>query len=215
MICGMTPKRYRCSGFAPVERTPSICLSSTRCAASAKPKLGAQVVVAPVWCRERSQMAELAGKFAGIVVVSVPDERTDDLTAELDTLTAQGLLDVTVAIAANDGPTDHDDFLQLHLIGQDRPGIIREIAGALAQRNVSIEELETSASSAPMSGEASRAWRSKSPSHRPAVRGVPASTGLEPRSTRWRSASDANTRPCWSGARSSTSRRRRWRSRAW
>jgi hypothetical protein len=30
-------------------------------------------------------MARLAGKFAGIVVVSVPDERTDDLTAELDT----------------------------------------------------------------------------------------------------------------------------------
>jgi glycine cleavage system regulatory protein len=98
-------------------------------------------------------MARLAGKFAGIVVVSVPDERTDDLTAELDTLTAQGLLDVTVAIAANDGPTDHDDFLQLHLIGQDRPGIISEIASALAQRNVSIEELETSSSSAPMSAE--------------------------------------------------------------
>ena len=30
---------------------------------------------------ERSQMAELAGKFAGIVVVSVPAERTDELTA--------------------------------------------------------------------------------------------------------------------------------------
>jgi glycine cleavage system regulatory protein len=98
-------------------------------------------------------MARLAGKFAGIVVVSVPDERTDDLTAELDTLTAQGLLDVTVANAANDGPVDPDSFLQLHLIGQDRPGIIREIAGALARRNVSIEELETSAASAPMSGE--------------------------------------------------------------
>jgi glycine cleavage system regulatory protein len=102
---------------------------------------------------DRSHMARLAGKFAGIVVVSVPDDLTDDLTAELDTLTAQGLLDVTVAIAANDGPTDHDDVLELHLIGQDRPGIIREVAGALAQRNVSIVELETSASSAPMSGE--------------------------------------------------------------
>ena len=102
---------------------------------------------------DRSHMARLAGKFAGIVVVSVPDERTDDLTAELDMLTAQGLLDVTVAIAANDGPPSPDDFLQLHLVGQDRPGIIREIAGALAQRNVSIEELETSATSAPMSGE--------------------------------------------------------------
>lgn len=103
---------------------------------------------------DRSHMARLAGKFAGIVVVSVPDDRVDDLTAELGTLTAQGLLDVNVAIAAADGAAAaHDEVLHLHLIGQDRPGIIREVARALAQRNVSIEELETSASSAPMSGE--------------------------------------------------------------
>ncbi len=102
---------------------------------------------------DRSHMARLAGKFAGIVVVSVPDERTDELTAELGTLTARGLLDVTVALAAADGPREHEKLLALHLIGQDRPGIVREIAGALAQRNVSIEELETFASSAPMSGE--------------------------------------------------------------
>ena len=102
---------------------------------------------------DRSHMARLAGKFAGIVVVSVPDERTDELTAALGTLTAQGLLDVTVAIAANSSPEDRDELLGLHLIGQDRPGIIREVASALAQRNVSIEELQTTASSAPMSGE--------------------------------------------------------------
>ena len=102
---------------------------------------------------DRSHMARLAGKFAGIVVVSVPDGHTDALTAELDTLTAKGLLDVSVAIASADAPQTHDELLQLHLVGQDRPGIVREIAGALAQRNVSIEELETSASSAPMSGE--------------------------------------------------------------
>ncbi len=102
---------------------------------------------------DRSHMARLAGKFAGIVVVTVPDERAGELTAELGTLAAQGLLDVTVAIAAADGPLVHDKFLALHLIGQDRPGIVREIASALAKRNVSIEELETSASSAPMSGE--------------------------------------------------------------
>lgn len=102
---------------------------------------------------DRSHMARLAGKFAGIVVVSVPDERVDELAAALGTLTAQGLLDVTVAIAATDGAEDRDELLTLHLIGQDRPGIIREVASVLAQRNVSIEELETTASSAPMSGE--------------------------------------------------------------
>jgi glycine cleavage system regulatory protein len=102
---------------------------------------------------DRSHLARLAGKFAGIVVVSIAGDRVDALTAELDTLRAQGVLDVTVAIASADEPPSHDELLQLHLIGQDRPGIISEIASALAQRNVSIEELETSASSAPMSGE--------------------------------------------------------------
>jgi glycine cleavage system regulatory protein len=102
---------------------------------------------------DRSHMARLAGKFAGIVVVSVPDDRVDGLTSRLGTLTGQGLLDVTVAIAAPDGLPDRDAFLRLQLIGQDRPGIVREVAAALAQRSVSIEELETSSSSAPMSAE--------------------------------------------------------------
>jgi glycine cleavage system regulatory protein len=98
-------------------------------------------------------MARLAGKFAGIVVVSIAHDQVGALTAELDTLSAQGLLDVSVAIASTDDAPGPDQFLQLHLIGQDRPGIVREIASALAERHVSIEELETSASSAPMSGE--------------------------------------------------------------
>jgi len=102
---------------------------------------------------DRSHMARLAGKFAGIVVVTVPDERVDALGAALETVQAQGLLDVRVAIAAADGPVEDTSLLSLHLIGQDRPGIVREIANALARRDVSIEELETSTASAPMSAE--------------------------------------------------------------
>ena len=102
---------------------------------------------------DRSQLARLAGKFAGIVVVTLPDEHVDSLSASLAGVQAQGLLDVRIAIAAAGGPIDSSSLLQLHLVGQDRPGIIREVARALAQRNVSIEELETSTVSAPMSAE--------------------------------------------------------------
>ena len=42
---------------------------------------------------ERSQMAELAGQFAGIVVVSVPDDRADELRSALARL--DWLLDIT------------------------------------------------------------------------------------------------------------------------
>ncbi len=102
---------------------------------------------------DRSHMARLAGEFAGIVVVSVPDERAHELTVELGMLSERGLLEVTVAIASADAPASPDTLLELHLVGQDRPGIIRDVASALARRDVSIEELETSAASAPMSGE--------------------------------------------------------------
>ena len=103
---------------------------------------------------DRSHMARLAGQFAGIVVVSVPDDNVTALQASLDGLNAQGLLDVQVAIASSsteDVPTEN--VLRLELIGQDRPGIISEISAALATRNVSILELETTTLSAPMSGE--------------------------------------------------------------
>ena len=103
---------------------------------------------------DRSHMARLAGQFAGIVVVSVPDDNVTALQASLDGLNAQGVLDVQVAIASSsteDVPTEN--VLRLELIGQDRPGIISEISAALATRNVSILELETNTLSAPMSGE--------------------------------------------------------------
>jgi glycine cleavage system regulatory protein len=101
----------------------------------------------------RSSMARLGSKFAGIVEVSVVETRVDALTAELGPLEAQGLLDITVervteTPAAADGP-----HWELRLVGQDRPGIVHEIAHALARSGVSIEELQTSTSSAPMSAE--------------------------------------------------------------
>ena len=43
--------------------------------------------------------------------------------------------------------------LRLHLVGQDRPGIVREIAQVLANRGVNVEELHTECQSAPMSAE--------------------------------------------------------------
>ena len=43
--------------------------------------------------------------------------------------------------------------LNLELVGNDRPGILREVAQALARRNVNVDELSTGCESAPMSGE--------------------------------------------------------------
>ena len=44
-------------------------------------------------------------------------------------------------------------MLHLELVGNDRPGIIKEISQALANRSVNVEDLHSEITSAPMSGE--------------------------------------------------------------
>jgi len=102
---------------------------------------------------DRSNMARLAGKFAGIVVVTVPDEQVDDLRASLESLSSQRVLDVRMTIADQAPSGRSEPSVTMHLIGHDRPGIVKEIAAALAARDVSIDEFETSTASAPMSAE--------------------------------------------------------------
>lgn len=103
---------------------------------------------------ERSQMARLAGKFAGIVLVAVPDDRADALTRALEPLGADGLLSVTAerSHADTDGPVGATR-LSLDLVGADRPGIVHDITRVLAAHHVSIEELHTGTRPAPMSGD--------------------------------------------------------------
>ncbi|MEO3938569.1 ACT domain-containing protein [Dermatophilaceae bacterium Soc4.6] len=97
----------------------------------------------------RSQLARLAGKFAGIVQVSVPDDRVADLERDLTALAAEGL---QVTVARTDEETRAQRVWLLHLIGSDRPGIVAEVSGALARAGVSIDELETQVRDAPMAG---------------------------------------------------------------
>jgi glycine cleavage system regulatory protein len=100
---------------------------------------------------EESRMARLAGQFAGLLRVSVDIQRADALAASLTTLEAEGLK-VVVARSADAGATAFRTC-SLNLVGNDQPGIIRDISRVLAQHRVNIEELETEVTSAPMSGE--------------------------------------------------------------
>ena len=95
-------------------------------------------------------MSRLAGKFAGIVLVTVADQRLETLTADLAALGAQGL---QVTIEGTDEPVERESQrLHLELLGADHPGIVAEISASLATRQVSIEELSTDVREAPMSG---------------------------------------------------------------
>lgn len=103
-----------------------------------------------------SRMARLAGQFAGILLVEAPADRVEGLAASLRGLEAEGLR-VAVERGGGTGAAGAEAapqrVLALDLLGQDRPGIVREIAQALAGRGVNIEELTTDVASGSFSGE--------------------------------------------------------------
>ena len=99
-----------------------------------------------------SRMASLAGQFAGMVHFEVADRSAEPLADGLRDLASAGL---HVVIARGDAETASGPrrMIRLELVGQDRPGIVRELSGRLAGRGVSIDELHTEIASAAMSAE--------------------------------------------------------------
>ena len=114
----------------------------------------ADVVTAHDGNWEDSQLAELAGKFAGIVVVGVPAARVDELTAALGEL--DGLLEVAAHPGAEADAVVADDAdaqrLTIDLLGNDSPGIVREVSSVLNRHELSIETMTTGTREAPMAG---------------------------------------------------------------
>ena len=104
---------------------------------------------------ESSRMARMAGRFAGILQVSVAPEQADRLSAALAELEGQGLRVVVERAAvepAAAAPPSATHGLRVELVGNDRPGVIRDVSSALADRGINVEELATECNAAPMSG---------------------------------------------------------------
>jgi glycine cleavage system regulatory protein len=101
---------------------------------------------------QESRMACLAGKFAGILLASVPDQNVATVISKLEELESQGLK-VVVEKSASNATAKSYRSLTLNLVGQDHPGIVHDISHALASHQINIEELNTECSSASWSGE--------------------------------------------------------------
>ncbi|MDH3520372.1 MAG: hypothetical protein OEM49_07930 [Myxococcales bacterium] len=99
-----------------------------------------------------SRMARMEGRFAGLLHVSIPDGYAESLEQALESLKERGLR-VSVQSSNAVALVEETQRLRLELVGQDHPGIVRHISHALAERRVNVEDLDTSVSSAPMSGE--------------------------------------------------------------
>jgi glycine cleavage system regulatory protein len=98
-----------------------------------------------------SRMARLAGQFAGIVRVECPAAAVDDLLRELQSPGVPGLSVQAVREVAADAPARRR--LEVDVVGNDRPGIVRDLAVVIAGAGANVEELTTGLESAPMSGQ--------------------------------------------------------------
>jgi glycine cleavage system regulatory protein len=98
-----------------------------------------------------SRMACLGGQFAGIVLVEAPDALLEDLHA----LENQGLRIIVQPASAAETPVAArtGEHLTVEVVGNDRPGIVRDVARVLADHGVNIEELTTGVVSGSFSGE--------------------------------------------------------------
>jgi len=98
---------------------------------------------------ERSELAELAGAFAGIVLVTVADDRAAELTQALQAL--DGLLRVTAHSGAPETSTS-GRALTFTVLGNDRPGIVRDVTSAISSHALSIDGFTSRTLDAPMAG---------------------------------------------------------------
>lgn len=99
-----------------------------------------------------SRLSQLGGKFAGLLLVSLPAEAAESLRQTLKGLASSGI-SVRVTPAAGVNSSGEGRRVTLAVLGPDRPGIVREISRALAAEQVNVIEMESEVSSAPMSGE--------------------------------------------------------------
>jgi len=98
-----------------------------------------------------SRMANLCGKFTGLLRANLPDDQCEAFTAALKSQAS----DLSISIEQVDKAQDISaaPSYKLELLGQDRPGIVHRISAALAENGATVDDMETEVIEASMSGE--------------------------------------------------------------
>lgn len=96
-----------------------------------------------------SHLARMAGRYVGSVLVEIDGGQLGALHKAVAAVDADGLNVSLVDAGEAEAPGTR---LTLSLVAQDRPGIVNELAQALAPLKVNIEELETGAEDGAWSG---------------------------------------------------------------
>jgi glycine cleavage system regulatory protein len=101
------------------------------------------------WLESRS--VRLAGKFAGVALVSVPDSRLTELELSLRALAPAGLR-IAIERGAPAAAEKPARIVSLDILGRERPGIVRDVTQALGRLGVNIEEFASGLESEPFTG---------------------------------------------------------------
>lgn len=102
---------------------------------------------------QESRLSQLAGKFAGLIRVALPTDRGAPLEAALKQLSERGLSVRVHSLTDAPAGATKERSIRLTIMGPDRPGIVREIASALARQQINVVDMHSDVSSAPMSAE--------------------------------------------------------------
>lgn len=100
-----------------------------------------------------SHLSRLGGLYVGSVLVAVGAGQVEALRAAVSAVDATGL-EVRIAPAVEGGDAGGGEVLQFSLVGQDRPGIVRQVTAVLAGLDVNIDAFDTKVSAEPHSGAA-------------------------------------------------------------
>lgn len=93
-----------------------------------------------------SNLSHLAGHFAGILEVTVPEEHLKELQVALDELPD---LEVKIENGVESVENAPAETLNFVITGNDRPGIVQELASVIRHKGASITHLNSKQQSAP------------------------------------------------------------------
>ena len=99
-----------------------------------------------------SSLAQLAGKFVGVVRISLPQIQCELLIAELQQLSSRGIT-ISFDIESADKNSTAQLTAKFHAVGPDRTGIVKELSTSFAKHSINVNELESKLSSMPYSGD--------------------------------------------------------------
>lgn len=98
-----------------------------------------------------SHLSRLGGRYVGSVLIELEADKLAEFADRVRAVDANGL--AVSLVSAGDEPAVKGEFLRLELVGQDRPGIVREVTSVLADLGVNIEDFATTIVNGAWSGE--------------------------------------------------------------